>query len=147
MITAIIVLILILAAIAKGYHQGFIKGFGSLISAIISASAFVYVFRWWQSDSFIKIILVIALFIIFWGLFKVFYWVLSKFLKILYIIPFMKSVDKIFGAILGILEGVLAVTILNYIILSTTWLNFIPWSSNVLLDAVVKLGKALIIGI
>lgn len=147
MITFIIVLVLLLAAIAKGYHQGFIKGFGSLISAIISASAFVYIFRWWESDSFVKIILVLIVFVIFWLLFKLFYWTLSKLLKILYVIPFMKGIDKILGGILGILEGILLITIVNYVIVNTSWLNFIPWSSNGLLTIVVNLGKMLIIGI
>ena len=147
MITNIIVLVLIFAAIGKGYHQGFIKGFGSLVSAVISASVFLYVFRMWDTDSIFKIILIIGLFVVFWLLFKLSYWLLSKVLKILYVIPFMKSLDKVFGGILGILEGILAVTILNYVIISTTWLNFIPWESGSFLNFVLTLGKSMIIGI
>lgn len=147
MITTIIVLLLLLAVMAKGYQQGFIKEFGSFISAIISLSLFLYIFQWWQTDSIIKIALVIVIFIVFWLLFKLSYWLLSKILKLFYVIPFMKSVDKIFGGILGLFEGVLLVTVVNFIIVNTTWLNFIPWHANALLNLILRIGHSMIIGI
>jgi uncharacterized membrane protein required for colicin V production len=147
MVTIIIISVLLLASIALGWKQGFIKGVGALISTIVSMSAFLYVFRHWASASFVKIILVILLFVMFYLLFKLAYWILEKIIKVLFIIPFMKEIDKVLGAILGILAGILAVTLIDFLILQTTWLSFIPWEYNGLLQVCLKIGKLMVIGI
>lgn len=147
MVTIIIICILLLASIALGWKQGFVKGLGALISTILSMSGFLYVFRHWASASFVKIVLVILLFVLFYLLFKLAYWILEKVIKILFVIPFMKEIDKFFGAFIGIFSGILAVTLIDFLILQTTWLSFIPWEYNGLLQVCLKIGKLMVIGI
>lgn len=147
MVTIIIISVILLASVALGFKQGFIKGLGALISTILSLSAFLYVFRHWASASFVKIILVIFLFLVFYFLFKLAYWILEKLVKVLFVIPFMKELDKFFGAFIGIFSGILAVTLIDFLILQTTWLSFIPWEYNGLLQVCLKIGKLMIIGI
>lgn len=147
MITNIIIVILLLGGVATGWSQGLIKGIGALISSIVTISGFVYVFRHWQTDSFLKIILVVALLVAFYLVFKLAYWLLEKVVKILFVIPFMKEIDKVLGAILGILAGVLTVVVVDFVFLNTTWLSFIPWEYTGILQVCLKIGKLMVIGL
>lgn len=147
MVTNIIIAVLLLAGVAAGWSQGLIKGIGALISSIVTISGFVYVFRHWNSDSWLKIILVIALLVAFFLAFKFAYWLLEKLIKVLFVIPFMKEIDKILGAILGVLAGVLSVVVIDFLILQTTWLSFVPWEYTGVLQVCLKIGKLMIIGL
>lgn len=111
-----LILVLILGGfILFGLWFGLIHTLGSLIGVIagswIASHAYLPVadkFSWlWGTGNFTKLIIFIIIFIIINRLVGLGFYLIEKIFNIISIIPFLKSVNRLAGGLLGLIEGVL----------------------------------------
>jgi uncharacterized membrane protein required for colicin V production len=118
----IILLVIVGAFVLFGLFFGLIHTLGSLIGAVIGiavASRFVEptaeMFSFLVGDgSGGKIIVFILLFIIVSRLVGLVFWILEKVFGFVSIIPFAKSLNRLFGGIFGFIEGVIVVGVILF---------------------------------
>ncbi len=121
-----IVIIVVVALFAlSGLRSGLIKTLGSLLGTVLG----VYVagryytpltdlligFTGW-SPNFIRIVVFLLLFIISNRLIGLIFWFIDKAVGIVTRLPFLSTIDKILGGIVGVIEGILVVGIAIFFI-------------------------------
>ncbi|MFA5029233.1 MAG: CvpA family protein [Patescibacteria group bacterium] len=135
LIDVILVVVVVVFAVI-GLMMGLIEAIGALIGVIagawLASNYFLNVADWLTPillghSGAAKIIAFLVIFIIVNRLVGLIFWLLSRFLKLLSIIPFLKSINKIGGFILGLGEGVLATGLMVYVIV-----KFLPDQSALL---------------
>ena len=121
-----LVLILIIAAFAFfGLFFGFIHTLGSLLGTVLGvflASRLIdpvyEAYGWLLGGGAVgKVIMFVILFVLISRLVGLMFWFLEKTFNLLKIIPFAKTINRLLGAVLGFLEGVLVVAVVVYIAL------------------------------
>jgi len=104
--------------IASGFFMGLIEVIGSLAGLVLGtwvAGVFYRDFGGWMGNALFGsenvgyVVAFIIIFIIVSKLIGIVFYILSKILKIGMIIPFMKSINRFGGAVLGAIEGVFVV--------------------------------------
>ena len=132
----ILVLIIIVYYTWAGFKSGFIRTlggfFGFLIGIFFAARYFEPIASTWQwlffgSELFAKFFIFVFLFVIIGKLFKLLTYILDKAFNLLRFIPFTKLLNKLAGAIFGLLEGSLIVGLVLYFIVR------FPFSESLLL--------------
>ena len=117
----IILLIIILGFIINGWQLGLLKTLGSLIGilvGVILAGHFFSEVSYWLApmlggrENLARIISFITIFIVANGVIAMGIWLLSSTLKLLSFIPFVKLIDHVGGAVIGLICGVLVLGIL-----------------------------------
>lgn len=111
------VLILILFAFAfTGFWFGFIHMLGSFLSivaaAYISGRYFDFVasklsFLFGGYENVGKVVTFIILFLVVTRLVGFVFWLLDKFFQLLTVLPFLKTINRLGGAIFGLVEGII----------------------------------------
>lgn len=121
-----IALIVIIACFGLfGLWFGFIQTLGSLLGTVLGtylagryyepmADWLTHVTGWSVNGS--RVIMFILAFVLINRLVGFVFWLLAKFFGILTRLPFIHSIDKVFGAVLGIFEGILTMGIVFYFI-------------------------------
>lgn len=111
-----LILVLILGGfILFGLWFGLIHTLGSLIGVVvgswIASNSYIYIadkFSWlWGTGNFTKLIIFIIIFIIVNRLVGLGFYLIEKVFNIISIIPFLKSINRLAGGLLGLAEGVL----------------------------------------
>jgi membrane protein required for colicin V production len=120
-----IVLLIILAVCAlRGLTTGLIKSVGAFLGIIGGAFfashfylvLFPYVQKWFSGyDNIGKVVCFIAIFIVASWLIHLLFMLLDKTYNLLAIIPFMKSINRLAGGILGLLVGAIVLGLLIYV--------------------------------
>jgi len=111
-----LILVLILGGfILFGLWFGLIHTLGSLIGVVagswIASHSYIYIaeqFSWlWGTGNFAKLIIFIIIFIIVNRLVGFAFYLFERVFNIISIIPFLKSINRLAGGILGLVEGLL----------------------------------------
>lgn len=118
-----------------GFWSGFIHALGSLagvfLGAAVAARYYSLLAPAWDwlafgSQRTVEIIIFIVLFIFISRLVGLVFWLLNKFFHLLKFFPGLGSLNRLLGAVLGFLEGVLVLaTVLYFLTKYSLGLNFI----------------------
>ncbi len=121
-----IILLVVLGGFALfGFWFGFIHTLGSLLGTILGvylasryyqpvADWLVNITGW--SDNGARVITFIVAFIIINRLIGFLFWIANKFLGLITRLPFIRSIDRLLGAVLGFFEGVVTIGMIFYFI-------------------------------
>ncbi len=116
----IIILILLVSRMVEGYKRGMVKEIISLVSLIVLCLAFAFIggalLSYLEKDIVSVVVAIILLLILAIG-----HWLLNVFFcpaKLLVKLPIVKSVDKLLGVVMGIIETVLLVWTLYTLLLT-----------------------------
>ncbi|PIX61870.1 hypothetical protein CO057_02510 [Candidatus Uhrbacteria bacterium CG_4_9_14_0_2_um_filter_41_50] len=119
----IFLIAIVLFFILVGLHQGFIRSLGSLVGMIGGIAAGSFGLAWFSqnvSDLSESPVWTITIFIIIMlicsQLIGLAFELLDRIFKILSIIPFLKSINKLLGGILGLIEAVIILSSVLYFV-------------------------------
>lgn len=141
-IVDIIIIIILAVFIVLGLFKGLIRMagsiFGIIVAAWIATHYYLMVSEWIQSLFFGriglgKVIVFILIFIIINRLVSLVFMILDGVFDIISIIPFLGSINRLGGALLGFLEGILALGLILYIASRASILN--NWLGGWLVDS------------
>ena len=115
-----ILLGLILLTAAFGFRSGLLRMIGSLVGLVIAtllASRFYpNVADWFGGTNMSQVIAFLLIFGLSIKLITLLFWVIGKVFQIVTVLPFVSSVDKVLGLVLGLAEGILIVAMAIYFI-------------------------------
>lgn len=116
----IIVLILLVSRIVEGYKRGMVKEVISLVSLIVLCLAVAFIggalLSYLEKDTVSMVVAIVLLLIL-----GIVHWLLNVCFcpaKLLVKLPVVKSVDKLLGAVIGVVETVLLVWTLYTLLLT-----------------------------
>lgn len=121
----VILIVLVLIFVIGGFVMGLIQAVGAIIGVIVGAWAagqfYEPVANWLTpiilgNGTAAKIISFIVIFLLINRLIAFLFYLINKVFNIIAIIPFLKSINRLAGALLGLVEGVLAVGLIIYVI-------------------------------
>jgi len=124
----IILMVILAVAGWKGYKQGLIDALASLFALMIGLYGAYRLYQfcaWWLSKwtgwgiGFTKILMFIILFIIINRLVIYIFFLVDRFLQLIFKLPFVRTLDHILGGILMALESVLILALIIYIFRET----------------------------
>ncbi|HRY63467.1 MAG TPA: CvpA family protein [Patescibacteria group bacterium] len=130
----IVLLIILLGFIINGWQLGLLKTLGALIGIIVGiilAGHFFMEASYWLApmmggrENLARIVSFLAIFIIANGVIAMGIWLLSSTLKLLSFIPFVKLIDHVGGALLGLVCGVFILGILIIMLDKYPMINFL----------------------
>ncbi|NMC51697.1 CvpA family protein [Candidatus Kuenenbacteria bacterium] len=130
----IILLIIILGFIINGWQLGLIKTLGALIGILVGVVLAGHFFNelavlltpvFGGRENLANIISFLAIFLIVNGLVAMGIWLLKGTLKLLSFVPFVKLVDHIGGAVVGLVCGVFVLGILIVVVYKYPVINFL----------------------
>lgn len=139
----LILLIILFMFVGFGYWLGLIQTLGALIGIALGAwlaGLWYEPFGAWLTPIFLghdtaaKIVAFIILFIIINRLVGFVFWIANKIFNIISIIPFLKTINRLAGAILGLAEGVLVIGTILFVISkysNNEWFNEVVGNSEV----------------
>ncbi len=141
MLTNVILVVILLGFLGAGWKDGLIQTLGRLVGAVFGflaarawsakVAAFVTAFLpagWTQLIVFI-IIFVIVTRLVGWG-----FALLDGAFRILSILPFLKSINSLFGALLGGIEGIILAGGVIYLV---TTFKLVPWLASLFASSIV----------
>ena len=138
-----IVLLIILAGfVFYGLFFGLIRTLGSLIGVVLGAwlasRFYIPVFEWAQDlffgyDNLGKVLTFIILFTVINRLVGLIFAILDKTFNIISIIPFLKTINRIAGAVLGFIEGGLVLGLILYVAAKYSFLE--SWFGGMLTNS------------
>ncbi|NQT49306.1 CvpA family protein [Candidatus Kuenenbacteria bacterium] len=135
-----ILLGLILVIAFLGYKKGFLESLGSIIgiiaAVIVAGRYFPNVAVWFGGTNFSNIIAFIVIFSLTIKIVSLLFWVLGKVFKIVTVLPFISSFDRLLGLILGFVEGIFVMSIILYFILKYPLNDWLMWQMSI--SAVAK---------
>lgn len=103
---------------ALGWKKGFLRSVGSIVglvlAAVLASRYYVDVGSWFGGTNFSNVIAFLLIFSITSKLVSLLFWILGKIFKLISIIPFLQSFDRLLGAIFGLVEGVFVLSIFVY---------------------------------
>ncbi len=124
--TADIIILALIALFAfLGLRTGFIHALGSLVGTILgiylaghyyeTLAKLLIDFTAWNPN-FVRVLIFIILFFISNRLIGIIFWGAGKVFNVVSVVPFIGTIDKLLGAILGVLEGIIIVGIAIFFI-------------------------------
>lgn len=148
--------------ILAGLHRGFIKSLGNLIGMVVGIVAGAFGIAWFSENAVDlsdrpvwTIIIFIIVMLISSQLIGLAFDLIDKVFKILSIIPFLKSINKLLGGILGLLEAIIILTAVSYFIQNyisdegiisavnssfvMSWLNWAHWTISWLFPLITRI--------
>ncbi|MEA2088987.1 MAG: CvpA family protein [Patescibacteria group bacterium] len=137
----VILLIILTVFVVWGLFAGFIEALGSLVGIvlgiIVAGKYYIVFFGWFDcflplGDRTLKVIAFLIIFILTAKLVGLLFFIIDKIFKLISIIPFLKTINRLLGAILGLAEGVFIAGGCVYII-SKYPINL--WFENSLLNS------------
>jgi membrane protein required for colicin V production len=135
MATADFILILILFFFSfAGFWFGLIHSLGALIGTVAGIVVAGHYFEWLteiiepifgNNINLAKIISFLVIFIIVNRLVGLVFWLINKIFNVISIIPFLKSINRLLGALLGLAEGIIVLGILLIMVGKFPFADFI----------------------
>ncbi len=134
----LILILILFIFISFGFALGLVQTVGALIGVVLgawAAGAWYEPLGLWLQDitlgnaAFSRIIAFVAIFVIINRLVGLIFYIINKIFNLISIIPFAKSLNRIMGAFLGALEGVLVLGLILYFV---SRFAFTDWIINVL---------------
>lgn len=127
-----------------GLWSGFIRSLGSLIGFFLGIYIASKLFVYFDVSLSVRIIIFIATYFIFAQLVGLLFFFLQKIFHIISIIPFTKSINRLLGAILGFIEGLLLVIGAIYILENHTVKQFFdPLANSTIAPLALKIATIL----
>jgi len=129
MIFDIILIILLAGFILKGFRMGLIEGIGSIIGIIVGliVAAHYYLgiaeklpWLFMNNQTVAQICVFLLIFILVNRAIALVFWVFDKMFKLIAIIPFLKTFNRLLGAALGFIEGVIVIGIVLILLINFT---------------------------
>lgn len=120
----IILLVILAGFVFYGFFFGLIRTVGMLAGLLVGAwiashyylSIFAWVTKWWPGNPNIgKVVCFIACFTIISHLVGWVFILFEQAFKVVTIVPFVKTINRILGALFGFVEGALALGLILYI--------------------------------
>ena len=120
-----VLLLIIGGFVMSGLWFGLIHSLGAFLGTVLGAFLAA---RWYEPvaewsgfifgdhENLARIVCFLIIFIIIDRLVGLVFWILDKTFSIITVIPFLKSINKLFGAIFGFLEGILVLGLTLYFI-------------------------------
>lgn len=139
----LVLILIIFVFIAFGFVLGLISAIGSIVGIVLGtwlAGMFYQPLAEWLTPIFLghsvsaSIIAFILIFTLVNRVTGLVFWMLNKIFNLISFIPFTKSLNRILGAVLGFIEGVLAIGIVLYFI---SRLPITEWFSEVILNSFI----------
>jgi membrane protein required for colicin V production len=138
MIFDIILIIILAGFVLKGFRLGLIEGIGSLVGIVVGlivaanyyvdlAASFEWIFLGNQTVA--QIVCFLLIFIIVNRLIATIFWIFDKMFKIIAFIPFLKTFNRLLGAVLGLIEGVFVIGIVLHLLVNFTQGDY--WDSKI----------------
>jgi membrane protein required for colicin V production len=133
-LTDVILIVIVLAFVMLGFFMGLISAIGALVGVVagawISSIYFLDLANWLSPyllgmDGTAKVVAFILIFTLVNRVVALLFWIIGKVFKLISIIPFLKSIDRLGGAILGFVEGSLVVGTVVFVI--SKFSPNIPW--------------------
>jgi uncharacterized membrane protein required for colicin V production len=118
-----VILIILGGFVLFGLWFGFIHAFGALVGTIagafLASRMYEPVAQWLHgaaggSLNLWRVLVFLFLFVIINRLVGLLFWVIEKAFRFLTIIPFLRTIDRLLGAVLGFIEGVLVLGLTLY---------------------------------
>ncbi len=119
----ITLLVLLGGFVLAGFWFGLIHMIGSFVGltagAFVAGAFYAPLAKWltpylWQNANLANIIAFAVLFILTARLVGLLFWMVEKSFKFISVIPFLGTFNRLLGAILGLLEGTLAIGLIVY---------------------------------
>lgn len=117
------IIIALLLFVAWGFAKGFISALGILLGLVFGtwAAGRFYepaslIWSEYVSDMFSKLAAFLLIFILVNCAVAVLFYLIKKIFKVVSVVPFVKSINRLVGGILGLVEGVLFVGLIVYVI-------------------------------
>ena len=139
----LILILVLFLFIAFGFALGFIQTIGALLGLIIgtwfASRLFVPVSEWLSpfllgNQGLAKTVAFIVLFTVFNRLAGYAFYLVDKVFGLISIVPFSKSINRLLGALLGFIEGVLSIGVVLYVI---THIPLSGWFEGILADSTI----------
>lgn len=120
----VVLLLLLFGFVFFGFWVGLIHALGGLVGAIVGAVVasrlFEPVVQQWGylfggNQNLARIVIFLIIFIIVNRLVGLAFWLLEKMFNVIAIIPFLKTINRLGGAIFGLIEGVLVIGVTIYV--------------------------------
>lgn len=138
MIFDIILIIILCGFVLKGFRLGLIEGIGSIVGIILGlivashyylqlSETLSWVFM--NSQTVAQICTFLLIFILVNRGIAIVFWVFDKMFKIIAIIPFLKTFNRLLGAALGFIEGVIVIGVVLILLMNFTQGDF--WDKKV----------------
>ena len=134
----LILILVLFVFVAFGFTMGLVQAIGAIIGIVlgtwVAGLYFEPVGAWLEpillgQATTARIIAFIVIFTLVNRIVGLGFWFVNKIFKIFTIIPFTKSINRILGAILGLIEGVLAIGVIFYFV---TQLPISQWYSGII---------------
>lgn len=110
-----VVLILGLLGLKKGFLESLGSIFGIVIATIVASRFYPNIAGWFGDSNFTNIIAFLVIFSLTVKLVSILFWVLGKIFQVITVLPFISHFDKLLGLILGLVEGILILSVvLNF---------------------------------
>lgn len=151
----LILILVLFLFIAIGFVSGLIQGIGAIVGVFLGAWAAVWYYAplgdWLTPillghGTIAKIVAFLLIFGVVNRLVGLIFYIVDKFFDLISIIPFLKTINRILGGILGFIEGILAISFILYFI---TRLGISAWLTGVIAASKVAawlMGLASLLG-
>lgn len=132
----LILILIIFVMVAYGFIMGLIEAVGSLAGLVLGAwlgSVFYQDFGNWLAPylfgrkNLAYVVAFVIIYVFVAKLVGLIFWILNRVFKIIAIIPFLKTINRIAGAVLGLVEAVL---ILGVILIFLSHFPFSSWLTS-----------------
>lgn len=134
-LTDVILIVILTVFTALGFFMGFVQAIGALIGLFLGvwlAGLYYGDLAYWLANFFpwslgpaLNIIVFIFIFVLVNRFVSLLFWFINKIFKLSKVIPFVGSVDKVGGLLLGFMEGVLMIAFSIFIIIELGM--GVPW--------------------
>jgi membrane protein required for colicin V production len=120
----VVLLIVLFGFVFYGLFFGFIRSLGSLVGvlvgAILASRLYLIVFDWFQDffmghDNLGKVVVFIILFTLINRLVGILFYIIEKVFNLLTIIPFLKTINRLLGAVFGFITGGFFIGLILYV--------------------------------
>ena len=123
-IVDVVLLLLLFGFVFFGFWVGLIHALGGLVGAIVGAVVasrlFEPIVQQWGyllggNQNLARIVIFLIIFIIVNRLVGLAFWIIEKMFGVISVIPFLKTINRLGGAVFGLIEGVLVIGVSLYV--------------------------------
>lgn len=124
-LTDVILIVILAIFVIGGFVLGLIQAIGALVGLVfgawVAANSYLPVADWLTPiilghSGTAKVIAFTVIFILVNRLVGLLFWLINKAFNLISIIPFLKSINRLGGVILGLIEGVLVLGLIIFVI-------------------------------
>jgi len=113
-----ILLGVILLSALWGFRKGFLETLGGIlgiiVATVIAGKFYLLLGSFLGGNNLSNFISFLVIFFIILKIVGLSFWILGKIFQLISIVPFLQSFDRLLGAVLGLLEGILVLTVVMY---------------------------------